>query len=38
MYFKRAAYEQFRSLGIKTYPVKGSLPENAIEDVGQFLS
>ena len=37
LFFKRAAYEQFRSLGIKTYPVKGSLPENAIEDVQTLI-
>jgi cellulose biosynthesis protein BcsQ len=36
-YFKRAAYEQFRSLEIKTYPVKGSLPENAIEDAQTLM-
>jgi cellulose biosynthesis protein BcsQ len=38
MYFKRAAYEQFRSLGIKTYPVKGSLPEQAIEDARSLMN
>ena len=37
MYFKQAAYEQFRSLGIKTCPVKGSLPENAIEDAQTLM-
>jgi cellulose biosynthesis protein BcsQ len=37
-YFKRAAYEQFRSLGIKTYPVKGSLPENAIEEAQALMN
>ncbi|MDR2385096.1 MAG: ParA family protein [Tannerella sp.] len=37
MYFKRAAYEQFRSLGIKTYPVKGSLPENAVEEAQTLM-
>jgi cellulose biosynthesis protein BcsQ len=37
MYFKRAAYEQFHSLGIKTYPVKGSLPENTVEDAQTLM-
>ena len=37
MYFKRAAYEQFRSLGIKVYPVRGSLPKNAVEDAQKLM-
>jgi cellulose biosynthesis protein BcsQ len=37
MYFKRAAYEQFRSLGIKAYPVRGSMPKNAIEDAQKLI-
>jgi cellulose biosynthesis protein BcsQ len=37
MYFKRSAYEQFRSLGIRTYPVKGSLPENAVGDAQTLM-
>jgi cellulose biosynthesis protein BcsQ len=36
-YFKRAAYEQFRSLGIKTYPVRGSLPENAVHEAQSLM-
>jgi cellulose biosynthesis protein BcsQ len=36
-HFKRAAYEQFRSLGIKTYPVKGSLPENAVNEAQALM-
>jgi len=31
-YFKRMAYEMYNSLGIKAYLVKGSTPENAIQD------
>jgi len=37
MYFKRAAYNQFVSLCIKTYPVKGSLPKTAIEDAQKLI-
>jgi cellulose biosynthesis protein BcsQ len=31
-YFKRMAYEQFRTLGIKAYPVKESTSEKAIQE------
>jgi cellulose biosynthesis protein BcsQ len=37
MYFKRMAYDQFRSLNIKTYPVKGSLLENAVKDAQALM-
>jgi cellulose biosynthesis protein BcsQ len=36
-YFKRAAYEMFRSLGIKAYPVKDSKPETAVEDAQALM-
>jgi cellulose biosynthesis protein BcsQ len=36
-YFKRLAYEMYNSLGIKAYPVKGSNPENAIQDAQALI-
>jgi cellulose biosynthesis protein BcsQ len=36
-YFKRAAYRQFSSLGIRAYPVKGSTPEKAVEDAQTLM-
>ncbi|MDR1120098.1 MAG: ParA family protein [Dysgonamonadaceae bacterium] len=36
-YFKRAAYDMFRSLGIKAYPVKDSTPEKAVEDAQALM-
>lgn len=36
-YFKRAAYNQFLTLGIKTYPVRASLPKNAIEEAQKLM-
>jgi cellulose biosynthesis protein BcsQ len=37
-YFKRVAFHQFSTLGIKAYPVKGSTPEKAIEDVQTLMN
>jgi cellulose biosynthesis protein BcsQ len=36
-YFKRMAYEMYKSLGIKTYPVKESKPENAVEEAQALM-
>jgi cellulose biosynthesis protein BcsQ len=36
-YFKRMAYDMFRSLGIKAYQVRGSTPENAIRDAQDMI-
>jgi cellulose biosynthesis protein BcsQ len=36
-YFKRMAYDMYKSLGIKAYPVKGSKPENAIEEAQALM-
>jgi cellulose biosynthesis protein BcsQ len=36
-YFKRTAYKMYKSLGIKAYPVKGSTPENAIQDAQALI-
>ena len=36
-YFKRMAYEMYKSLGIKAYPVKESTPENAIGEAQTLI-
>ena len=36
-YFKRMAYDMFKTLGIKAYSVKGSTPENAISDAQALI-
>jgi cellulose biosynthesis protein BcsQ len=36
-YFKRMAYEMYNSLGIKAYNVKGSTPENAVQDAQALM-
>lgn len=36
-YFKRTAYEMYKSLGVKAYPVKASMPENAIQDAQALI-
>jgi cellulose biosynthesis protein BcsQ len=36
-YFKRTAYDMFRSLGIKAYPVKDSTPEKAVGDAQALM-
>lgn len=36
-YFKRSAYNMFRSLNVKAYPVKNSKPETAIEDAQTLI-
>jgi cellulose biosynthesis protein BcsQ len=36
-YFKRMAYDQFRTLGIKAYPVKESTTEEAIRDATTLI-
>ena len=36
-YFKRMAYEMYGTLGIKAYPVKASMPENAIKDAQALI-
>ena len=36
-YFKRTAYEMYKSLGIKAYPVKGCKPEDAIGEAQALI-
>jgi cellulose biosynthesis protein BcsQ len=37
-HFKRMAYGQFQTIGIKAYPVKGSTPENAIGEAQALIN